>query len=81
MIPIRHPSLTKEHEKFVELVDDLSRRFIEPIADKIDRENYYPREAIRELGKKWCIIANIAKGIWRLWNGCARYGIIYRGDI
>ncbi|GAB6944434.1 acyl-CoA dehydrogenase family protein [Vulcanisaeta sp. JCM 14467] len=51
MIPIRHPSLTKEHEKFVELVDDLSRRFIEPIADKIDRENYYPREAIRELGK------------------------------
>ena len=51
MIPIRHPSLTKDHEKFVELVDELSRRFVEPIADKIDRENYYPREAIRELGK------------------------------
>ncbi len=51
MIPIRHPSLTKEHEKFIELVDELSRRFIEPVADKIDRENYYPREVIRELGK------------------------------
>ncbi|ADN51012.1 acyl-CoA dehydrogenase family protein [Vulcanisaeta distributa] len=51
MIPIRHPSLTKDHEKFIELVDELSRRFIEPVADKIDRENYYPREVIRELGK------------------------------
>ena len=51
MIPIRHPLVTKEHEKFVELVDEVSRKYVEPIADKIDRENYYPREAIRKLGE------------------------------
>nr|MCG2869887.1 acyl-CoA dehydrogenase family protein [Vulcanisaeta sp.] len=51
MIPIRHPLVTREHEKFVELVDEVSRRYVEPIADKIDRENYYPREAIRKLGE------------------------------
>jgi len=51
MIPIRHPLVTKEHEKFVELVDEISRKYIEPIANKIDKENYYPREAIRKLGE------------------------------
>ncbi len=71
MIPIRHPSLTKDHEKFVELVDELSRRFIEPIADKVDRENYYPREVIRELGKNG-VLAPILRGSmvvmeWMFW--------------
>jgi Acyl-CoA dehydrogenases len=51
MIPIRHPLVTREHEKFVELVDEISKKYIEPIANKIDKENYYPREAIRKLGE------------------------------
>ncbi len=51
MISVKHPLLTKDHERFMELVDELSKRFIEPVADKIDRENYYPREVIRELGE------------------------------
>ncbi|KUO79975.1 MAG: acyl-CoA dehydrogenase [Vulcanisaeta sp. OSP_8] len=51
MIPIRHPLVTRDHEKFVELVDEVSKEYVEPIADKIDRENYYPREAIRKFGE------------------------------
>ncbi len=51
MIRIKNSLLTSRHEEFINLVDSISRQYIDPIADKIDRENYYPREVMRVLGK------------------------------
>ena len=61
MIKIRHPLLMSHHEKFIELVDSLGREYIEPVADRIDQENYYPRDVIRKLGEYGVLAPNIPK--------------------
>jgi len=43
--------LTQEHELVRKTAAEFAQRFIEPIARKMDRENYYPREVLREAGK------------------------------
>ncbi|MEM0463169.1 MAG: acyl-CoA dehydrogenase family protein [Pyrobaculum sp.] len=43
--------LTQEHELVRKTAREFAEKYVEPIARKMDRENYYPREAIREAGK------------------------------
>ncbi len=43
--------LTQEHELVRKTAREFAEKYVEPIARKMDRENYYPRETIREAGK------------------------------
>jgi alkylation response protein AidB-like acyl-CoA dehydrogenase len=43
--------LTQEHELVRKATREFAEKYVEPVARKMDRENYYPREAIREAGK------------------------------
>jgi alkylation response protein AidB-like acyl-CoA dehydrogenase len=43
--------LTQEHELVRKTTREFAEKYVEPVARKMDRENYYPREAIREAGK------------------------------
>ncbi|MEL9991535.1 MAG: acyl-CoA dehydrogenase family protein [Thermoproteus sp.] len=43
--------LTQEHELVRKAAREFAEKHVEPIARRMDRENYYPREAIREAGK------------------------------
>ncbi len=44
--------LTQEHELVRKATREFAEKYVEPVARKMDRENYYPREAIREAGKQ-----------------------------
>jgi alkylation response protein AidB-like acyl-CoA dehydrogenase len=43
--------LTQEHELVRKAAREFAEKYVEPVARKMDRENYYPREVIREAGK------------------------------
>ena len=43
--------LTHEHELVRKTAREFAEKYVVPIARRMDRENYYPREAIREAGK------------------------------
>jgi hypothetical protein len=43
--------LTQEHELVRKATREFAEKYVEPVARKMDRENYYPREAIRDAGK------------------------------
>jgi len=43
--------LTQEHELVRKAAREFAEKHVEPIARKMDIENYYPREVIREAGK------------------------------
>ncbi|KUO89579.1 MAG: acyl-CoA dehydrogenase [Pyrobaculum sp. OCT_11] len=43
--------LTQEHELVRKAAREFAEKYVEPVARKMDIENYYPREAIREAGK------------------------------
>ncbi|MGC9169405.1 MAG: acyl-CoA dehydrogenase family protein [Thermoproteus sp.] len=43
--------LTEEHELIRKSARDFAEKYVDPIARRMDRENYYPRETIKEAGK------------------------------
>ncbi|MCI4465504.1 MAG: acyl-CoA dehydrogenase family protein, partial [Thermoproteus sp.] len=43
--------LTEEHQLARKSAREFAEKYVEPIARRMDRENYYPREVIREAGK------------------------------
>ncbi len=43
--------LTQEHELARRTAREFAEKYVEPVARRMDRENYYPREVIREAGK------------------------------
>lgn len=43
--------LTQEHELARRTAKEFAEKYVEPVARRMDRENYYPREVIREAGK------------------------------
>ena len=52
--------MTQEHELARKTAREFAERYVEPIARKMDRENYYPREAIREAGKLGLLAPTVA---------------------
>ncbi len=46
------PFLTEEHQLIRGSVREFAERYIAPVARKIDLEDYYPRDLIRDLGKQ-----------------------------
>ena len=43
--------LTQEHELARRTTREFAEKYVDPIARRMDRENYYPRETIKEAGK------------------------------
>jgi len=43
--------LTQEHELARRAAREFAEKYVEPVARRMDRENYYPRDVIREAGK------------------------------
>jgi len=43
--------LTQEHELARKAAREFAEKYVEPVARRMDRDNYYPREVIREAGK------------------------------
>ena len=43
--------LTEEHQLARKSAREFAEKYVEPVARRMDRENYYPREVIREAGK------------------------------
>ncbi len=43
--------LTQEHELARKLAREFAEKYVEPVARRMDRENYYPRDVVREAGK------------------------------
>ncbi|MBP1449334.1 MAG: acyl-CoA dehydrogenase family protein [Thermoproteus sp.] len=43
--------LSSEHEAARKIAREFAERYVEPVAEKMDRELYYPRDVIREAGK------------------------------
>jgi alkylation response protein AidB-like acyl-CoA dehydrogenase len=50
IIRVKHPMLDQEHLKLLEHANNVAKEYVEPVADKIDRENYYPRNVMKKLG-------------------------------
>lgn len=49
-------NLNPEDELLIKTVREFAIREIEPLAEKIDREDWYPRELIRKLGEQGYLI-------------------------
>ncbi len=43
--------LNQEHQLTRKVAREFAEKFVEPIARKMDRENYFPRDVVREAGK------------------------------
>lgn len=54
------PFLTSEHEMVRKSVREFAEKRVSPLAKKIDHENWYPRDLIKELGEMGFLASNIS---------------------